>query len=235
MSEHKVEIKGQEFTIGSPSLEKAMRLTDYVSDIMEEIPEIIDDVDNFQKSYKESHREILTLEDYSNPEMRPVFAALDIEESDFDNPDNLITDEVEGKTGIAFYKNAGQIDILVHVFPKVWKISRETLIDLCALVITPDTVMEEHDKKGALNALLKERAHFVKYNADVNDALEIVSIALILVKEQIEAASSSLGKVSNNMTQMMQAGNNQNSETSEEDSVPTSAISIENSNDLNAE
>lgn len=215
MSEHKVTIKDKDFTIPSPSLDKAMRLTDYVSEIIEDIPEIFKDIENFQEEYKSSHREILTLEDWSNAEYKQVFKALNIKKADFDNQDNLVTDEIAGKTGIAFYHSASQAQILMHVFPKAWKAARGNIVELCALVITTDGELEEHDKRGAINGLLEQKSHFVKYNCNIEDMLNILSVALILVKEQIESASSSLGKVTENMSAMMSAGT-QMEETQEE-------------------
>lgn len=203
MTEQKITIADKTFLIGSPSLDKTMRITDHVAEILEELPGIFDDIDKFKQEYKENHREIITREDLDDPEYAPVLEALNIQPEDFDNDKNLVTDEINNKTGVAFYRNPSDFETVAHVFPKVWKAARNNLIDLCAILIIGDGELEEHDKRGAVNGLIKERARFIRYNASLDDVLQIVSIGLVVVKDQIESASNSLGKVTENLSLML--------------------------------
>jgi hypothetical protein len=232
MTEHNIKIQDKTFTIGSPSLDKTMRITDYVSEILEEIPGIFDDVETFKQEYKEKHREIITKEDLANPEYKPVLEALNISEDDFNNSDGLVTDEINNRTGIPFYRNPSDFDTIAHVFPKVWKAARNNIVDLCALLTITDGELEEHDKRGAVNGLIAERGRFIRYNASLDELLEIVSVGLIIVKDQIEMASNSLGKVSENLTAMLggeteEAAQETTEEVSEVEKTETSTESSE--------
>jgi hypothetical protein len=200
MSEQIIQISAKTFTVGDPSLEKVMRITDYISEVLEELPEIFQDVETFQSEYKISHREIMTREEFENPEYSAVVEALGFTAEDFEDSTKVVTDEVSGDTGLPFYKSPDDFQTIAHVFPKVWKVARENLVDLCALITITDGELEEHDRRGAVNGLIKERAHFIKYNAQLDELLSILSIGLVIVKDQIESASKSLGKVSEDLT-----------------------------------
>ena len=203
MSEHKATVGGKDFIIGNPSLDKTMRITDYVAEILEQVPGIFNEAEEFRENYKNNHREILTYEDLSNPEYKPVLEALGFTAADFEDESNLITDPETGKTGLPFYKSPGDFEVIAAVFPKVWKAARENLTDLCALLIITDGELEEHDRKGAVNGLITERSRWIRYNATIEELLELIAIGLMVVKEQLEGASNSLGKVSENLTTML--------------------------------
>ena len=213
MTEHKIQIADKTFLISSPSLDKTMRITDHVAEILEELPGIFDDIEKFKQEYKENHREIITREDLDNPEYQPILEALNIKPEDFEDEKNLVVDEINNKTGVAFYRNPSDVETIANIFPKVWKAARNNLIDLCAILIISDGELEEHDKRGAVNGLISERARFIRYNASLDNLLEIVSIGLLVVKDQIETASNSLGKVTENLNQML--GNETETESPE--------------------
>lgn len=202
-SEHKITVGGKEHTIASPSLDKTMRITDYVSEVLEQLPGIFDDAEQFKNDYRAKHKEILTKDEAETPDGALLLAALEIDIAQFDDATSLETDQLSGKTGIAFYKTPSDIETIAAIFPKVWKAARPTVSDLCALLLITDGELEEHDKRGAINGLVKERSHWLRYNASLEELLELIALGLILVKEQVESASSSLGKVSENLTAML--------------------------------
>jgi len=202
MTEYKVTVAGKEKTIAAPSLDKTMRITDHVSEILEELPNIFDEIENFKVQYKINHQELLTKEEFKNPDNKEIVEALNIKESDFKNSERLGYDE-NGTSGILFYKSPTDAEVIAFAFPKIWKAARNNVIELAALLITNDGQLEEHDRKGAVNGLIQEKSHYLKYNASLEEILEIISIGIVIIKQQIESASSSLGKVANNMTQML--------------------------------
>lgn len=201
--EHKVNVGDQEFSIASPSLDKTMRITDYISEVLEQIPGIFDEIETYRIEYKINHREVITKEEAEDPNNKEIVEALGININDFENEDNLILDDETGKQGVPFYKSPTEIELLSAVFPKIWKAARDNVVDLAALLIITDGQLEEHDKRGAINGLIKERAHWLKYNASLEELLDIVSIGVIIFKEQVESASKSLGKVTQNLTEML--------------------------------
>jgi hypothetical protein len=202
MSEYKVKVAGEEKTIASPSLDKTMRITDHVSDILEELPNIFDEIETYKVQYKINHQELLTRQDFDNPNNKEIIAALNIKEEDFSNKEKLGYDEA-GNSGIVFYKEPTDTEVIAFAFPKIWKAARSNVIELAALLITKDSELEEHDKRGAVSGLIETKSHFLKYNASLEEILEIISIGIVIIKEQIQSASSSLGKVAQNMTQML--------------------------------
>lgn len=202
MTEHKITINDKEFTIGQPSLDKTMRITDYVAEILDQVPGIFDEMDQFRANYRANHREILTAENFEDPEYAPVIEALGLEVSALEDEANLVTDD-QGNKGIAVYRSPSEFETIAAVFPKVWRAARGNVDQLCALIIISDSELEEHDRRGAVNGLINERAHWLRYNANMEQLLELISIALVIVKEQVEAASESLGKVANNLTEML--------------------------------
>ena len=206
MTEYKVTVAGKEKTIAAPSLDKTMRITDHVSEILEELPNIFDEIETYKLQYKMTHQELLTKEDFDNPDNKEIVNALDIKSEDFNNKEKLGYDE-NGNSGILFYKSPTDAEVIAFAFPKVWKAARNNIIQLAALLITSDSQLEEHDRKGAVNGLIEEKSHYLKYNASLEEILEIISIGIIIIKEQIESASSSLGKVANNMNQMLTNSN----------------------------
>jgi hypothetical protein len=220
MSEHKVTIGDKEFVIASPSLDKTMRITDYVAEILEQVPGIFDEMEKFRINYRANHREILTAEDFNNPEYTPVIEALGFTAADFEEEGNLITDET-GKTGIAVYQSPSEFETIAAVFPKVWRAARGNISDLCALLLITDGELEEHDKRGAVNALIEQRSHWLRYNATMEQLLELISVGLVIVKEQVETASESLGKVASNLTGILGA------EPAQEEEAPETETSAE--------
>jgi hypothetical protein len=204
MSAHKVTVGDKEFTIASPSLDKTMRITDYVAEILEEVPGIFDQMEQFRVTYRANHREILTFQDFKNPEYAPVIETLGFTAEDFEDEAKLIIDDA-GNAGLAVYQSPSDFETIAAVFPKVWSAARSNLSDLCALLLITDGELEEHDKRGAVDALVDQRSHWLRHNATLEQLLELVSIGLVIVKEQIEAASESLGKVTANLSQMLGA------------------------------
>lgn len=203
MSENKVTVAGEEYTIASPSLDKTMRITDHVSEILEELPGIFDEVENYKIEYKINHREVITKEEVENIDNKEIVQALGISLDDFEDDDNLIYDPDTDKKGIPFYKSPSETEIIAAIFPKVWKAARSNVIELCALLITTDGELEEHDKRGAVNGLIQQRSHWLRHKASLPEILEIISIGIIIFKEQLDIASNSLGKVTDNLTQML--------------------------------
>lgn len=199
MSEYNVKVQDKDYTVSTPRAFKAMWLTDYVTEILEQVPGIFQEVEDFKTDYKLKHRELITEEDFDSKKYEAVVELLGIEKKDFSDDKKLVTDE-NGVEGLPFYHDPPDLETIAFIFPKVWKVARKDLIDLCALIITKDGELEKHDEKGAMEALLEKRAHWLKFNADIPELLEIVSIGVVIVKEQLESASKSVGKVAENLT-----------------------------------
>ena len=203
MEDFNIKLQGKDYTIAPPSLDKTMRITDYVSEILEKVPGIFDDAEQFKQDYRANHREILTREEAESPEFAEVLEALDISLADYSDEKNLVTDEITNKTGIAFYRSPSELETIAHVFPKVWAAARPNIIQLAAIIIIKDKQLEEHDRKGAVNGLIAEKSHWIKYNLSLEEVLEIISVGAIIVRNQIESASKSLGKLSENLMEML--------------------------------
>ena len=229
MSEHKISIKDKTYTVASPSLDKTMRITDHVSDILEELPGIFEEIENYKIEYKINNRQILTKEEAEDPNNKEIIESLGIKIEDFDNKQNLIYDENIDREGIAFYKSPSEGEIIASVFPKIWKAARKNIVELCALIITTDGELEEHDKRGAVNGLLENRSHWLRHNANLEEMIEIVSVGIIIFREQVESASKSLGKVTENLATMLSQAQEQQ-EDPEAPAADQSATDIEEQN-----
>jgi len=225
MEDFKIKLQGEDYTIAPPSLDKTMRITDFVSEILEKVPGIFDDAEQFKQEYRLNHREILTKEEASDPEYADVLEALNLSLSDFDNPENIVTDEITNKSGIAFYRSPSEMETIAHIFPKVWEAARPNIIQLAAIIIIKDKQLEEHDRKGAVNGLIEEKSHWIKYNLSLEEVLEIISVGAVIVKNQIESASKSLGKLSENLMEML--GEAQTEEPASEQASSTTEKSAE--------
>jgi hypothetical protein len=215
MTEHKISIKDKQYTVAAPSLDKTMRITDHVSEILEQLPGIFEDMENYRVEYKIRNRQILTKEDVENPDNKEIVEGLGVSIEDFDNDDNVIVDPETGRVGIPFYKSPNETEVLAAVFPKIWKAARGNIVELCALIITTDGELEEHDKRGAVNGLLESRSHWLRHNANLEEIIEIISIGVVIFKQQLESASKSLGKVTSNLGTMLS-----DAQTTEDESAP---------------
>lgn len=226
MEEIKIPIADQTFSIGNPSVDKTLRITDELADILEEAPELAVEIDAFRNQYRKDNQGVLTLEQFKDPNNKNVVEALQktpdgelLNEDFYENEDNLATDK-KGNKGFPYYSNPTVEEIAVKFFPKIYKSFKEPILDIIALTTITNGELETHDKQNTVDDLISNRARWIRHNARTKDLLNIIVASIAIIKEEIESTSEALGKVTEDLvsltTQTTQTQQNESEEPKEE-------------------
>lgn len=152
-----------------------------MSRVMREIPDLQDRATAFRKKYRESNTVLIT------PAIAklPTYAGLGLTEADFR--------AAGGK--IEFPEEPDQGTIMVNVFPDLFDLAQEELQKFLAIIVIPNSELEEADDADDVDEVLKKYGKRLMRQGDIDELLELVVIGLEVLKEQMGGKRDRLGKL----------------------------------------
>ena len=159
---------------------KAFVAGDILGSASEQINELIEDYNSFRKEYREKNTVELT---------KIEAAAAGI----------VIPDEEWGDSPtITLPQRPDAPEIFFRLFPKAKQLARKELIQLLGLVVVPNAELEAADGADddeAVPRLLEKHGKQILFAADLKEALQLVEVAVEVVKEQLEDLGDIVGKI----------------------------------------
>ena len=159
---------------------KAFVAGDILGSASEQINELIEDYNSFRKEYREKNTVELT---------RTEALAAGI----------VIPDEEWGDSPtITLPQRPDAPEIFFRLFPKAKQLARKELIQLLGLVVVPNAELESADSADdddAVPDLLEQHGKQILFAADLKETLQLVEVAVEVVKEQLEDLGDIVGKI----------------------------------------
>lgn len=184
----RIRVGDRDLTIAEFSSYKFFEATDILARILEVVPELDTDIEEFAKSYM--RRTAITL-DRATAEMRFGEAAKHVSEETWQRNDQKLVIE-DSPSGM---------QIGLRVWPKVQRHAREDAEWLLALVATPNSELERDDERGVDpygdGGSVHDWRKFVRHNATPSQVLKLLVAATTALWSEIEAGNvmDDLGKL----------------------------------------
>jgi len=83
--------------------------------------------------------------------------------------------------------------VMAAVFPFAFEVAKDHILDLAALVITPDSQLEE--REGQLDKLIKEQRKFLDHRTKPGEVLKLAVATKEALQEEFRAHRAELGKL----------------------------------------
>jgi hypothetical protein len=182
-----VKIGDANATISKLNGYKAAEALGIISEITEATPGLLHDLADFTRTYEREHAQQM-----------PRAAA----EAKFPTQARNVSEEAWAAAGnvLAVPEPPGIEEQIAFALPKVYKVARESLIDLLALLITPNSELEKYDAEGedlyGREGALAEQRRKLLHDASLEQLVDVAAGAGDVLREQLRAIDGGqLGKL----------------------------------------
>lgn len=107
---------------------------------------------------------------------------------------------------------------VIAVFPLIWKLAKEEVVTLLALVTAPNSALADADEDGTVGEYLKKEGRKILHEGDVDQIVDALSVAVEVVAAQFRNKPGIAGKIAAFIEEAIGTMN----ATDEPDSTPTS-------------
>lgn len=177
-----VTVGDQTYSVQKFTTFKVIEATSIVTSIMEEVPQLGEKIGAFSREYRETNSIKIPR---SAAELRYTEEELSkITETAWEASNQHL--EVPA--------SPGGLDIAAHVFPDVFRVAREQLLRLVALVATPNSELRAADDEERVPELLNTKAKALRHE-DAAELLDLLVAASEVLTEQFKGKAEALGPV----------------------------------------
>lgn len=166
---------------------KAAEALGIISDITEAAPNLLHELADFTRTYELEHAQRM-----------PRAAA----EAKFPQQARNVSEEAWKASGneLVVPEPPGVEEQIAFALPKVYKVARESLIDLLALLITPNSELESIDAEGGdlygKDGALAEQRRKLLHDASLEQLVDVAATAGEVLREQLKSIDGGqLGKL----------------------------------------
>lgn len=177
-----VSIGDQKVTVERFSVFKVIEATTIVTTIMEEVPQLGEKISDFTRDYRAKHSVTISR------------AAAELRYSEEELSKISETAWEAGNQQIEIPASPGPIDVAAHVFPDVFRVAREEVLRLVALVVIPNSELEDADLNGDVAEELDKKARMLRHK-DAGDLLDVLAVTAEVLGAQFEGKAEALGPI----------------------------------------
>lgn len=180
-SPREIQIGDAKYTVVRFKGLKASIAAALVSRVMEKVPELQDMTTEFRRRFRESNTIAIT------PAMAklPTYAGIGLVPEDF----------AAGGGKVEFPEEPSNQAVLVHIFPKLFDLADKELRRFFALMVIPNSELEEADDADEVEEVLSKWGKKLLRQGDLEELLELVVVGGEVLREQLARKKDVLGKI----------------------------------------
>lgn len=192
MSTRSVNVGDTNYNIVPFSGFKALEIGGVISDITEQVPQVLAKMAQFVREYEQENEVRITRE----MSVLPQFAVF------FENM--AMTDEKWQQCGgaVSLPQGPSQPLIMAAVFPEVFKYAREQVLALLAWIVIPNRELEEADEAGAVDDLIKRTQKKLLHQGTLGELIELFTVGAECIREELAGKVSDLQSAISALTGM---------------------------------
>lgn len=176
-----ITLAGEEKVLPKLTAAKAIMVTDAVAAALSKAPEILDE---FKKIGEEYPPLIISKKEAHLPSYKPVLERLGL----IDEEGNLVAEALDEEGNIALPQAPSDEEVLARMFPLVWGTVKDDVLNILALLLVSNEDLRQADRDDNVQELLDEASDELAYNADLEELVAFVAVAIEMVAGEIKKA-----------------------------------------------
>lgn len=156
--------------------ERGFRVMDIVAEIMERDPHLYERYNQAVADYRERHSFKVTKAEVVKGDKEALAKLASV---------GVSPEEVKREGHVNLFKNPKPEDLVMVMFPPIWKASRPDVTRLLGALVSTDEKVKEADKKGKLDEYLESLADIFRYEASLAEVIQAGGEALTLIIKEL--------------------------------------------------
>ena len=178
-----VRVGDRDITVAKLSTFKALRASEMLADLLEVVPGLIDEANSYAKETQEKNTIRVTRAMVRNPAFRDAYGVV---EEDFPDGEDVL--ELPGAA-------PPTQEVIAAVAPKLMRTVPHQLVALVALVLAPNSELEEADETDGVDEYLRLASRKLRHQADADQLVDAATAVIEVVRGQFSGTGVDLGKL----------------------------------------
>lgn len=176
-----VRVGGTEYSLRPFKAFKAIIVGEILSDVGDEIRELLSAVEVYRREYGQEHV--------------VRFTAAQIHQRKWDIPDSAFVTPDGGEPYVDLPGVPSNDEILMFGFPRAFKLAREEVTKLLALLVVPDEELRVAEGAGELDGALRQLGDRMLHEGELGEIVDLLAAAVEHAEAQLAAHRESVGKL----------------------------------------
>lgn len=206
---------------------KATVAGEIIAKVTEESPKIANAAAAFRLDYEQKNVERITRAEAKLPRNMRKRPVIDPETGEYrEAEDGRIALELVPVFSDGDFDESGVIEIpsspttqeqVAAVFPMIWKLARDEIVTLLALVTAPNRELADADEDGTIDEYLKTKGREILHEGDLDQIVEALVVAIEVLRDQFKGKPGAVGKIAAFFDNLLTS---ENAETATSDEAP---------------